>query len=93
MVRGKGGGLPPACLPPQPEPVADASINLNPDTNANLTPPRAAGHSYRAPPRHAAGNATTWSIASRMPIFSPSAWLWCEGTRDSTREPDGSSNV
>ena len=25
-------------------------------------------------------NVTTWSTSARMPIHSPTAWLWCEGT-------------
>ena len=45
---------------------------------------------YAAAP---AGNATTWSIASRMPMRSPIAWSWCEGTSDSTRVPETSFSV
>jgi TonB family protein len=38
-------------------------------------------------------NTTRWSTSSRMPIFSPSAWLWWLGTSASTRRPLVSFNV
>jgi hypothetical protein len=41
----------------------------------------------------AAGNATTWSIDSRIPIRSPIAWSWWEGTSDSTRVPEVNASV
>ena len=33
------------------------------------------------------------AIARRMPIFSPIAWSWCDGTSDSTRVPEASFSV
>ena len=39
------------------------------------------------------GNATTWSTSSLMPMRSPMAWLWCEGTSESTWLPSGSRSV
>src|SRR3989338_7765763 len=48
-------------------------------------------HSGVAP--HQRGNATTWSMSRRMPILSPSAWLWWLGTRDNTRAPPSSPRV
>lgn len=38
-------------------------------------------------------NTTTWSTSRRMPICSPSAWLWWLGTSASTRRPLASLSV